>query len=108
MMSTKTIKAFALLMCALMVLTAFTALVAARADTCDECGGKVVLVETTEEKIDGPKDVICSVNPIYTDVLTQYRITKYWECRSCGDSYTVTYIRTDRVCGHDRDSGYEE
>ncbi len=109
MKSTKTVKTFALLMCALMVLTAFTALVAARAERCESCGGQVVLSSDTTREFVSSRVVICSVNPIYSDVLTDYRVTKYWACRSCGEvAYTRTSTETVRSCGHDRDSGYDK
>ncbi len=102
MKSTKTVKTFALLMCALMVLTAFTALVAARGEPCEECNEGTVrkgnTVKTKYKSVPTP----CNNTVGATDSIVTYRYTTTWKCdnKDCGYEYETYRYEEVYICDH--------
>lgn len=98
-------KRFALLMCVLLLLTAFSAFAAARGERCERCEvGTVRKIGPIEEQI-SKTPTSCQNTYGETDFIVVYRYTTTYKCNSCIYEKVETYDKTVRLCDHGPHNG---
>lgn len=100
-------KKICLIMCMVLIVTAFASVAFARKEGCSYCGTDMVCYDVSDEYVVRVYTSTCLNYSNRLDTMRVWGTDYFFKCpnRSCGiETFTNTTTRTERICDHPKDS----